>query len=108
MKNFLKWNAHSSTLITAGTIASSLGLLALSFEIIVVQFFRFYMWNNGIVYWSPQVSVSGSRGTSASDIISTAWINVAFIITVIVALLGMILLFVGVMGRLSGKSSESR
>ena len=96
----MKLNEHSSTIIIVGTIASSLGLLMLSFEIILVQIFRFYMWTNGVV---PTVSNSVTLATSANDIISTSWIPIAFIITVIVALLGIILLLIGVRGMLSSK-----
>ena len=102
----MKRNEHSSTIFIVGTIASSLGLLMLSFEIIFMQSFRFYMWTNGIAYWTPVASDNASRGTSAYDIISVNWIYVAFIITGIVALLGIILLFVGVIGKLSGKLNE--
>lgn len=95
-------------LIIIGSIVSSFGIFALSCEIIIVQFLRFYMWTNGIVYWgTTMVSDNESRATSASSIISTTWINIAFIITVIVVLLGIIMLLICLAGKLSKYANKS-
>ena len=80
-----------------GSLASVSGSLLLSTEIFALQIFRSYLWHIGITDWSVSVNAAHEfmRPTAASDVISVTWVYVAFMITLLIIIIGVILVYEG-------------
>lgn len=97
---------QSIIMIFGGGIAAILGVLFLSVELFAFQVFRFFTFNSGFALWSPDRWAGPVRGTTVSDIISVAWIYIAFIVTGIVILAGFIFMYIGIKNK-NGKGNKS-
>ena len=84
--------------IFIGSLASISGSLLLSIEIFALQIFRSYLWHIGVTDWSVSITAMHElmRSTAATDVISVLWIYIAFMITILVIILGAILIYEGI------------